>query len=179
MDGVYYARPAAATFDFIDVDQIEVLRGPQGTLYGKNTTAGAISITSRKPSFKPGGIFEVSYGNYGYVQAKASITGPISKRLAARFSFSGTQRDGLVENVRTLKHTNDINNLGFRGQLLYKVSDKTSITLSGDDSRQRPDGYAQVVARVAPTKRPGIVNLIQYFWRLIINYQAVMHLTGK
>ncbi|UEG49000.1 TonB-dependent receptor [Ferruginibacter lapsinanis] len=155
VDGVYYARPAAATFDFIDVDQIEVLRGPQGTLYGKNTTAGAISITSRKPSFRPGATFEVSYGNYGYVQAKTSITGPISKRLAGRFSFSGTQRDGLIENVRTLKHTNDINNLGFRGQLLYKLSDKTSITLSGDDSRQRPDGYAQVIAGVAPTKRPG------------------------
>lgn len=155
VDGVYYARPAAATFDFIDVEQIEVLRGPQGTLYGKNTTAGAISITSRKPSFKPGGTFEVSYGNYGYVQAKTSITGPIGKRLAARFSFSGTQRDGLVQNVRTLKRTNDINNLGFRSQLLYKISEKTSITLSGDNSRQRPDGYAQVVAGVAPTNRPG------------------------
>jgi iron complex outermembrane recepter protein len=155
VDGVYYARPAAATFDFIDVNQIEVLRGPQGTLYGKNTTAGAISITSRKPSFTQGGTFEVSYGNFGYVQAKTSITGPISKRLAGRFSFSGTQRDGLVENVRTLKRTNDINNLGFRGQLLYKVSDKTSVTLSGDNSRQRPDGYAQVIAGVAPTKRPG------------------------
>ncbi|MES2431044.1 MAG: TonB-dependent receptor [Bacteroidota bacterium] len=155
VDGVYYARPAAATFDFIDVDQIEVLRGPQGTLYGKNTTAGAISITSRKPTFKPGATLEVSYGNFGYVQAKTSITGPISKRLAGRFSFSGTQRDGLIENVRTLKHTNDINNLGFRGQLLYKISEKTSITLGGDNSRQRPDGYAQVVAGVAPTKRPG------------------------
>ena len=155
VDGVYNARPAAATFDFIDVEQIEVLRGPQGTLYGKNTTAGAISITSRKPSFKQGGTFEVSYGNYGYLQAKASITGAISKRLAGRFSFSGTQRDGLVENVRTLKRTNDINNLGFRGQLLYKVSDKTSITLSGDNSRQRPDGYAQVISGVVPTKRPG------------------------
>ncbi len=155
VDGVYYARPAAATFDFIDVDQVEVLRGPQGTLYGKNTTAGAINITSRKPNFNPGGIFEVSYGNFGYVQAKASITGPISKNLAGRFSFSGTQRDGLIENVRTLKNTNDINNLGFRGQLLYKVSDKTSVTLSGDNSRQRPDGYAQVISGVAPTKRAG------------------------
>ncbi len=155
VDGVYYARPAAATFDFIDVDQIEVLRGPQGTLYGKNTTAGAISISSRKPSFKPGGTLEVSYGNFGYVQAKTSVTGPLSKKLAGRFSFSGTQRDGLIENVRTLKNTNDINNLGFRGQLLYKVSDKTSVTFSGDASRQRPDGYAQVIAGVAPTKRPG------------------------
>jgi iron complex outermembrane receptor protein len=153
VDGVYYARPAAATFDFIDVERIEVLRGPQGTLFGKNTTSGAINITTRKPSFKSGGNFEVSYGNYGYIQAKASVTGALSKKFAARFSFSGTQRDGVIENVRTGKFTNDINNLGFRGQLLYKPSDNTSITLSVDDSRQRPDGYAQVVAGVVQTKR--------------------------
>ena len=153
VDGVYYARPAAATFDFIDVERIEVLRGPQGTLFGKNTTAGAFNITTRKPSFKPGANFEVSYGNYGYIQAKASLTGPLTKKLAARVSFSGTQRDGLIENVATGKYTNDINNLGFRAQLLYKVSDNTTITLSGDDSRQRPDGYAQVVAGVVQTKR--------------------------
>jgi iron complex outermembrane receptor protein len=154
VDGIYYARPAAATLDFIDIEQIEVLRGPQGTLFGKNTTSGAINITTRKPSFKPGGNFEVSYGNYGYIQAKSSITGALSKRLAARVSFSGTQRNGLVENVRTGKYTNDINNLGFRGQLLYKASDNTSITLAGDISKQKPDGYAQVVAGVVQTQRP-------------------------
>ncbi len=70
VDGVYYARPAAATLDFVDIERIEVLRGPQGTLFGKNTTSGAFNITTRKPSFKPGANFEVSYGNYGYVQAK-------------------------------------------------------------------------------------------------------------
>lgn len=154
VDGVYYARPAAATLDFVDIERIEVLRGPQGTLFGKNTTSGAISITTRKPSFKPGANFEVSYGNYGYIQAKSSLTGPLSKKFAARLSFSGTQRDGLIENVRTTKYTNDINNLGFRGQLLYNVSDNTSITLAADVSRQRPDGYAQVVAGVVQTKRP-------------------------
>jgi iron complex outermembrane recepter protein len=154
VDGVYYARPAAATLDFIDIERIEVLRGPQGTLFGKNTTAGAFNITTRKPSFKPGANFEVSYGNYGYVQAKASITGPLSKKFAARLSFSGTQRDGVIENVRTRKYTNDINNLGFRAQLLFKPSDNTFIVLAVDDSRQRPDGYAQVVAGVAPTLRP-------------------------
>lgn len=153
VDGVYYARPAAATFDFIDVERIEVLRGPQGTLFGKNTTSGAFNITTRKPSFKPGANFEVSYGNYGYLQAKASVTGALSKKFAARVSFSGTQRDGLIENVRTGQYVNDINNLGFRAQLLYKPSDNTTITLSGDDSRQRPNGYAQVVAGVVPTKR--------------------------
>ncbi len=153
VDGVYYARPAAATLDFIDVERVEVLRGPQGTLFGKNTTAGAINITSRKPSFKPGGSFEVSYGNYGYIQAKSSLTGPLSKKLAARLSFSGTQRNGVLENIRTLKSVNDINNLGLQAQLLYNISGNTSIILRGDISRQRPDGYAQVVAGVVKTKR--------------------------
>lgn len=155
VDGVYYARPAAATLDFIDLEQIEVLRGPQGTLFGKNTTSGAFNITTRKPIFKSGANFEVSYGNYGYIQAKSSVTGALGKKVAARISFSGTQRDGLIENVRTKKYTNDINNLGVRGQLLFKVTDKTSITFAADASVQKPDGYAQVVAGVVTTKRPG------------------------
>jgi len=154
VDGVYYARPAAATLDFIDIDRIEVLRGPQGTLFGKNTSAGAFNIVTRKASFTPDYSFETSFGNYGYIQAKASVTGPISKKFAARLSFSGTQRNGVIENVRTGKFTNDINNLGFRGQLLYKPSENTFITLAADASDQQPDGYAQVVAGVVPTLRP-------------------------
>lgn len=153
IDGVYMARPAVATLDFIDVEQIEVLRGPQGTLFGKNTTSGAFNITTRKPNFKPSGAFEVSYGNYGFIQAKASITGPVSRKIAGRLSFSGTQRDGTIYNVRTQRHVNDINNLGLKGQFLYKPSNKVAIILAADFSRQRPDGYAQVLAGVAPTKR--------------------------
>ncbi|MGF7078456.1 TonB-dependent receptor [Mucilaginibacter sp. UYCu711] len=153
VDGVYYARPAVATFDFIDVENIEVLRGPQGTLFGKNTAAGAFNITTRKPSFTPGATFETSFGNFGYVQAKAAVTGPLTKNIAARISFSGTQRDGLVQNVRTGRATNDLNNLGARVQFLYKPSEDVAITLSGDVSDQKPDGYAQVIAGVAPTKR--------------------------
>jgi iron complex outermembrane receptor protein len=154
VDGVYYARPAAATLDFIDVERIEVLRGPQGTLFGKNTSAGAFNITTRKASFTPESTFETSFGNFGYIQAKASVSGPLSKKLAGRISFSGSQRDGLIDNVRTGRATNDLNNLGLRTQLLYKLSDDISITLAGDFTDQKPDGYAQVVAGVAPTKRP-------------------------
>lgn len=153
VDGVYYARPAVATLDFVDIERIEVLRGPQGTLFGKNTTSGAINITTRKPSFVPGGNLEVSYGNLGFIQAKASVTGPLTKRLAARVSFSGTQRDGTIHNIVTDKYTNDINNLGLRTQFLYNVSDNTSVTLAGEYNKQRPDGYAQVVAGVVTTKR--------------------------
>lgn len=155
VDGIYYARPAAATLDFIDIEQIEVLRGPQGTLFGKNTTAGAFNITTRAASFETGANFELSYGNYGYIQAKSSITGPLIKdKLAARVSFSGTQRDGNIYNVRTDKYLNDLNNLGVRGQLLFTPTDKIKITLAGDATRQRPnEGYAQVIAGVVQTQR--------------------------
>ena len=100
IDGVFYARPASATLDFLDVEQVEVLRGPQGTLFGKNTTSGAINVTTRKPSFTPGSEVELNYGNFGYVQAKASVTGPLFKNVAGRISFSGTQRDGVLLNTR-------------------------------------------------------------------------------
>jgi len=153
VDGVYYARTAATTLDFIDVEQIEVLRGPQGTLFGKNTVAGAFNVTTRKPTFTPEGKAELSYGNFGFIQAKASISGPLAEHWAARVSFSGTQRDGLLYNVATQKRVNDLNNLGFRGQLLYEPSDNLQILLAGDLTRQRPDGYAQVFAGVAPTQR--------------------------
>lgn len=153
VDGVYYARPAATTLDFIDVERIEVLRGPQGTLFGKNTTNGAFNVVSKAPSFKPGGVFETSFGNFGYVQAKLSVTGPINDKLAARVSFSGTQRDGLIYNSKTDQQVNDINNLGVRGQMLYDVSARVKVKLIADATRQRPNGYAQVAAGVVTTQR--------------------------
>ena len=153
VDGVYYARPAATTLDFIDVEQIEVLRGPQGSLFGKNTTSGAFNITTRKPSFTTGADFEVSYGNYAFLQAKASVTGALTSKIAGRISFSGTQRDGLIDNVATGRPTNTLNNQGIRGQLLFTPSENTNIILAADITTQRPDGYAQVVAGVAPTQR--------------------------
>ncbi len=153
VDGVYYARPAATTLDFIDIERIEVLRGPQGTLFGKNTTAGAFNITTKKPTFRASSVSEVSYGNYGFLQAKSSVNGELFNKVAGRLSFSGTQRDGLIENVRTGKYINDLNNLGVRGQLLFKPSDRTEFLLAADYSRQRPDGYAQIIAGVVTTQR--------------------------
>ena len=154
IDGVFYARPAAATLDFLDVERIEVLRGPQGTLFGKNTTAGAINVTTRKPTFTPETTFELNYGSLGFVQAKASLSGPLVPKVAGRFSFSGTQRDGTLLNTVTQDDVNDLNNLGLRGQLLFAPSDTAAITLAVDHTRQRPEGYTQVVAGVAPTLRP-------------------------
>jgi len=153
IDGVFYARPAAATLDFLDVDQVEVLRGPEGTLFGKNTTAGAINVTTRKPSFTRGTEVEVNYGTLQFVQAKASVTGPLAKNLAGRISFSGTTRDGTTYNTLTKQNINDLNNVGLRGQLLYAASDKLAITLAIDDTRQRATCCTQVVEGIAPTLR--------------------------
>lgn len=155
VDGVYYARPAATTIDFIDVQQIEVLRGPQGMLFGKNTTAGTFNITSKKPTFETSAILEQSFGNFGFVQTRASISGGLYKNIiAGRLSFSGTNRNGTVLNERTEKYTNTMNNQGIRGQLLFTPNEKINFLFIGDYTQQRPDGYAQVFAGVAPTMRP-------------------------
>ena len=154
IDGVYYARPASATLDFLDVDQVEVLRGPEGTLFGKNTTAGALNVTTRKPSFSRSTEVEVNYGSLQFVQAKASLTGPLAKSWAGRISFSGTTREGTVYNAKTRNDVNDMNNVGVRGQLLYAPSAALAVTLAIDDTRQRANGYTQVIEGVVPTLRP-------------------------
>jgi iron complex outermembrane receptor protein len=154
VDGVYFARPASAVMDFIDVERIEVLRGPQGTLYGKNTTSGAINVTTKAPQFTPSTEVELSYGNIGFVQAKATTTGPLTDTLAYRASFSGTQRDGVLYNVTDQDDLNDISNIGGRLQLLWTPSDTLDIRFSADNTVQRPEGYAQVFAGVVPTQRP-------------------------
>ena len=155
VDGVYYSRIASATFDFTDTERIEILRGPQGTLYGKNTTAGAINITTRPPSFTPEARVEVSAGNLEFVQAKASISGPIvDDRLAARLSASITSRRGTIRNVATDRWVNAQDNQSVRGQLLWTPTNTLDLTLYGDYNRQDPSCCAQIYARVGTTQRP-------------------------
>ena len=153
IDQVYYNRIAAATLDFVDVEQIEVLRGPQGTLYGKNTTAGAINVTTRAPSFEFEGKAEISLGNYSFKQAKASVSGPITDKLAARISVSSTDRRGTIYNVATDQWINSQDNIGIRGALLWKPSEDLRITLAGDFNLQDPICCGQIYARVGTTQR--------------------------
>jgi len=154
IDGVFYSRPASSAFDLIDTEQVEVLRGPQGTLYGKNTTAGAVNIRTRAPSFAPEARIELTGGNYDFFQAKASASGPITDTLAVRLGIAGTTRRGTVFNVRTNDTTNSLDNLGFRGSVLFTGIEGLKLTLAADYARQDPDGYTQVVVRTFPTLRP-------------------------
>ncbi len=154
IDGVYYSRPAAATFDLTDIQRIEILRGPQGTLFGKNTTAGALNVITRAPSFTPEGQVELTIGNEGFVQAKGSVSGPLSETLAGRLSLSSTKRDGLIHNVTTGEDVNNQDNFAVRGQLLWKPSDTFSVRLIADYNRQETDCCLLVFAGVAPTLKP-------------------------
>ncbi|MFT4091617.1 MAG: TonB-dependent receptor [Asticcacaulis sp.] len=154
VDEVFYARPGSALIDLIDIDRIEVLRGPQGTLFGKNTTAGAISISTRAPTFSPEGRAELSVGDYGFVQAKGAISGPlINGKLAGRLSFGATRRDGLFKNVTTGTKQNDQNSQVLRAQLLFTPSDALKVRLSYDFALSDPEANTQAFVRYGPTLR--------------------------
>jgi len=154
VDDVYYSRVASATFDFLDVAQIEVLRGPQGTLYGKNTTAGAINIQTNQPTFDFEGRAEVSVGNYNFQQARVAVSGPLSEKVAARIAFSGTSRNGTIRNVVTGEDIQSLDNIGLRAQLLWEPTDSLKIKLVGDYNKQDAVCCGSVFVRTGATQRP-------------------------
>lgn len=153
VDDVYYSRPASAVFDFLDVAQVEVLRGPQGTLYGKNTTAGAINIRTNQPTFDFEGSAEVSLGNYNFKQAKVAVSGPLTDTLAARIAVSSTDRRGTIFNTTTNNWINEQDNLGVRAQLLWRPVDNLDVTLAADYSAQDPECCGTVFVGYGSTQR--------------------------
>jgi len=137
LDGVYYGRPGQSQFDLVDLKQIEVLRGPQGTLFGKNTTAGAINITSKEPSFKPELTAEGSLGNWNYHQIRVSASAPLSDTVAVRLTVADTNRDGFLTNLFDNSKAQNYKNTSVRGQLLWKPSEDLKVRLIGDFSSQK------------------------------------------
>jgi iron complex outermembrane recepter protein len=149
VDGVYYNRPAQATFNLVDVDNIAVLNGPQGTLFGKNSTAGAVVVTTASPSFDPGFTAEASAGNYNYFQAKGDVTGPlIDDVLAGRISIEADRRDGLYTNVFNGDRLDDGYDYSVRGQLLYTPTSDFKVRLIADYEKQYLDGPTAPVLQI-------------------------------
>ncbi len=134
IDGVYRGRVGSAMSDYVDIQQVEILRGPQSTLFGKNTSAGVISVTSRKPEYEMGGVIDASIGDFGMSQFKGSLTGPlIADKLAFRLSASVFERDGVVDDIlQSGLDINDRDRVTGKLQLLWDVSDNTTIRFFGD-----------------------------------------------
>ena len=165
VDGVYYDRPATATFDLIDLDQVEILRGPQGTLFGKNTTAGALNLTTAGPTSSFHALGEISGGNLGYFQAKASISGPIfGDVLEGRLSVASTSRGGLLKNLYGNNWVNAYRNRTIRAQLAYTPTNNFKVRLIGDYSKQDTNCCDQVIAGVvSPPNGKNFLALTQMF----------------
>lgn len=146
VDGVYLGRPGMALADLIDIDQIEILRGPQGTLYGQNTAAGALNITTELPSFTPGGSAEVSVGNYGYTQERATVTGPVNDKVAVRLTLYNTDREGTLNNGGSSQTpVNSLNHLGGRLDFLLTPTPNLTITLRADYWQEQDSQNTSVI----------------------------------
>lgn len=132
VDGVFMSRSGLGTSDLTDIERIEVLQGPQGTLYGKNANAGAISIITKRPNFDEfEGYVEASAGNYGMGKLTATVSGPIGDTVAYRLSGNIHQRDGYYDNAGTgVDDQNDADDWNLQGKLQWQPTDRLSMLLS-------------------------------------------------
>ncbi len=132
MDGIFIASPFSLQTDFIDVDRIEVLRGPQGTLFGQNSTGGVINVVSKKPSMEGySGKSDITFGNYGLTKFRSSNNFVLSDSTAARFSISTTDRDGFSDNLVTGQDLDDDSNISLRADFLIDLGDNSSLRFFG------------------------------------------------
>jgi iron complex outermembrane receptor protein len=132
VDGVYYSRSWMTNQTLLGTQQIDVLRGPQGTLFGKNTDAGAIAITTRQPGFTPNGEFEAEYGTYEHWEVAGRINLPLNDKIALQISATHLQEQGYYHNTELGERNEGINSNAVRAQLLIKPSDTLKLTISGD-----------------------------------------------
>ena len=139
IDGVYRSRAGMALTDLGPLERIEVLRGPQGTLFGRNTSAGLISVITAQPRFDPEISGSLTVGNYDLRRAEASVTGPLSSSVAARLDGVWMTRDGFLRDVISGRDVNDRDRWMLRGQVLFQPSDGVSDRLIADYTRRREE----------------------------------------
>lgn len=152
IDGVYRPRTGTVLNDLLDVESVQVLRGPQGTLFGKNTVAGAIDVRTRLPSFTPEVQGDLTYGNYNYRRSQVSASGGLTDTLALRLSGLYAARDGIVYNTLQRKHWDNYKNVAVKADLLWQPSDAIKVRLIGDYARQTGNMGFYLLGQVLPTR---------------------------
>ena len=144
LDGIYVASPFALQTDFLDLERIEVLRGPQGTLFGQNSTGGAINVITTAPSIDSSfGKADLTLGDYGLVKARAAYNLPLSDTLAMRASVISNQRDGFTENLTLGQDLDDANSMSARVRVLYEPSDEFRANFTAQYFDEDRNGAAQ------------------------------------
>lgn len=141
VDGVYIARSVGGILDLIDVERVEVLRGPQGTLFGRNTNGGAISITTKQPNNELAGDLSATYGTDNRIDIKGSVNVPITDHLFSRFSLLSKNQDGYVKRDDG-KDLGDVDTIGGRASFLWEATEDLDITLTGEATHERTHGPA-------------------------------------
>ncbi|MES2753043.1 MAG: TonB-dependent receptor [Pseudomonadota bacterium] len=125
IDGVFRSRAGVALSELPELERVEILRGPQGTLFGRNTSAGALSVYTARPQFKFAGYVEGSYGNYDAYSIKGGVTGPATESLALRLDGGYRQRDGYIKDANSDRRINNLDRYFVRAQALYDSTDVT------------------------------------------------------
>ncbi|TMU83228.1 TonB-dependent receptor [Pseudomonas fluorescens] len=151
LDNVYLGRPGMAVMDLLDIEQIELLRGPQGTLFGKNTTAGVLNITTRRPSSTPQGSFATSVGEDGYSQTQASFSGPLNDTLTGRIAAYKTHENGYVKNEYDGHTLGGGMRQGVRGQLLFQPNDDFNLRWLADYHEEDSSAGTRSLFSTGPT----------------------------
>jgi iron complex outermembrane receptor protein len=132
MDGIFIASKFSLRTDFIDLERIEVLRGPQGTLFGQNSTGGTINVISQKPSFdETKGKTDLALGNYGLIKFRGAVNIPLSDKVATRMSIVSTDRNGFSKNILNGQDLDDANHVSLRSDWFFDISDTTSLRVFG------------------------------------------------
>lgn len=158
IDGVYRSRAAAQIADLPNLERVEVLRGPQSTLFGKNASAGVISVVTRKPEFEWDGFFEVGVENYDGVLTKGYVTGPLSDTVAFSLGGSYYERDGYSDNLALGTDVSDRNRYTTMGQLLFEPSDTMTFRVDVDYSKL--DEVCCTVANLVSGPTAGLISLL-------------------
>ena len=180
VDNIPHFEQSSFGFDFFDIQRIEVLRGPQGTLYGRNTMGGIINIITSSPFDRKGGNISMSAGNFGYYNANASYYGTFSTNLGYSLSFNYLHKDGFFSNAYTGDAVDRSNSYGLRNKLIWKLNEKVTLENVLSAEHRKEGGYPYAVLNEVSREAEEInYNQYSYYNRKVLSDALILKYRGN